>query len=765
METKFVHKAKIYVAVILLQFGFAGFAIVAKFALNRGTSHYTFAVYRNAIAAVVFAPFAFVLERKIRPKMTLNIFLRIVLLGLLDPVMGQNLFYAGMNQTTATFTSAMSNVLPALTFIMAWILSQAKIVGTVVTVGGAMIMTLIAGPVLGLPWTKNTTSAPSQQGAGDDDYVVVVPPQNPMRGALMIAAGNFGYALFYILQAMTLKKAYPAGLSLTAMICASGALQGTVLTFIIERGNIAIWSIGFNATLLAYAYGGIISSGVTYYVSGIIMKEKGPVFVTAFNPLSMVIVAILSSFIFAEQLELGKIVGAVVIVMGLYLVIWGKSTDQSESSKIASGSELPIHQQQQTVIDTVSNSSTKDLKSKDDAQLPQSLSHNNSMWNLDPKLVKKLKIYVGVVLLQFGFAGFAIIAKFALNKGTSHYVFLLEFTTWIGLSPLTWLGPNSTSKASLKVRPKMTLSILLKIMLLGLLDPIIGQNLFYAGMKYTSATFTAAMCNVLPALTFLMAWILRLEKVKLKRLYDQAKVLGTIVTIGGAMIMTLVRGHVIGFPWNKEEEEEGSNYYSNNNINVKDHQEEPIKGTIMITIGCFCWSIFYILQANTLKTYPAGLTLTTLICMAGALQGGALTLVVERTNPQVWSIGWDVKLLAYAYAGIVSSGVGYYVSGVVSKEKGAVFLTSFNPLSMVVVAVMSSFIFADKLDVGKVTGASVIIIGLYLVIWSRTMDQNESVVCTSSSSPDDPIQQQNHDDSKFVSESQHNNNNNNRSIV
>lgn len=56
-------QAKLYVAVILLQFGFSGFAIIAQFALNQGTSHYTFAVYRNAIAAVVFAPFAIVLER------------------------------------------------------------------------------------------------------------------------------------------------------------------------------------------------------------------------------------------------------------------------------------------------------------------------------------------------------------------------------------------------------------------------------------------------------------------------------------------------------------------------------------------------------------------------------------------------------------------------------------------------------------------------------------------------------------------------------
>ncbi|KAG8374943.1 hypothetical protein BUALT_Bualt10G0048100 [Buddleja alternifolia] len=308
MESNFVKKLKPYVGVILLQFGSAGFAIVAKAALNQGTSHYTFAVYRNAIAALLFAPFALFLE---------------------SPVFGQNLFYAGMNYTTATVTSAMCNLIPALTFLLAWILrlekvnfkripSHAKIWGTVVTVGGAMIMTLIKGPVLGLPWTHESHSTNSSSSAND-----------PVKGALMVGAGCLGYSLFYILQANTLKS-YPAGLSLTTLICTFGSLQGTVLTFMVERDNTAIWALGWNAKLLAYVYGGIVSSGITYYVSGVIMKEKGPVFVTAFNPLSMVIVAVLSSFILAEQMDVGKVSGAVVIVLGLYLVIWGKSKDQKE---------------------------------------------------------------------------------------------------------------------------------------------------------------------------------------------------------------------------------------------------------------------------------------------------------------------------------------------------------------------------------------------------------------------------------------------------
>lgn len=36
------------------------------------------------------------------------------------------------------------------------------------------------------------------------------------------------------------------------------------------------------------------------------MKDRGPVFVTAFNPLSMVIVAVMSSIILREQMLLGR---------------------------------------------------------------------------------------------------------------------------------------------------------------------------------------------------------------------------------------------------------------------------------------------------------------------------------------------------------------------------------------------------------------------------------------------------------------------------
>nr|XP_009778858.1 PREDICTED: WAT1-related protein At2g37460-like isoform X2 [Nicotiana sylvestris] len=306
-------RSKPFIAVIFLQFGLAGMDILTKMALNEGMSNYVFVVYRHAVATLAIAPFAIILDK---------------------PVIDQNLYSIGLKYTTATFAAAMCNILPAITFIMAWIFrlervkltsirSQAKIIGTVATVAGAMIMTLVRGPVIELFWTKGNSSHESQSGGLNLSHAI--------KGSLMITIGCFSWAAFMILQAITLRT-YPAELSLTAWICLLGTAEGAIVAMVMERGKAAVWAIKWDTKFLAAVYSGIFCSGLAYYIQGVIMKDRGPVFVTAFNPLSMVIVAILSSFILREQMNLGRVLGAVVIVLGLYIVLWGKSKDQKSPS-------------------------------------------------------------------------------------------------------------------------------------------------------------------------------------------------------------------------------------------------------------------------------------------------------------------------------------------------------------------------------------------------------------------------------------------------
>ncbi|XP_022017041.2 WAT1-related protein At2g39510 [Helianthus annuus] len=319
-----------------------------------------------------------------------------------------------------------------------------------------------------------------------------------------------------------------------------------------------------------------------------------------------------------------------------------------------------------------------------------------------------------MVFLQTSYAVKNLVVKSALNKGLNHYIFAVYRNAIAAL----FFGPLAFFLER-KVRPKMTISIFLKIMLLGLLEPVLDQNLFIAGMKFTTATFATAMYNIVPAITFVMAWIFRLEIVKLKSLHSQGKIIGTLVTIGGAMIMTLIRGPAIQFPWTNQH-----NLHHQTSVNsVSTHDQ--IKGSLMITSGCFSWAGFVIVQAIALKSYPAELSLTTLVCMIGALEGSILAVVAEGANASIWSIDWDVKLFAAIYSGIICSGSAYYISGVVMQERGPVFVTAFNPLGMVIIAILGSSILAEKLNMGSVLGAVVIVIGLYLVLWGKSKDTNQ----------------------------------------
>ncbi|KAJ1376893.1 EamA domain [Sesbania bispinosa] len=332
--SKGLRKVKPYLAILSLQFGYSGMYIITMVSFKHGMSHWILSVYRHVVAAIIITPFALVLERKIRSKMTLPIFLRIVALGFLEPVLDQNLYNMGMKMTSTTFASATVNVLPAITFIMALIFrlesinwrkfhSVAKVIGTVITVSGAMVMTLYKGPAFQI---IKGGGAINHHGSSNTDEPS---DQNWILGTIMLISSCASWAGFFILQSFTLKK-YPAELSLTAWICLLGIIEGSIASFIFER-DMSVWVIGWDSRLLACVYSGVICSGMAYYVQGVVTRERGPVFLTSFSPMCMIITAALGSLVLAEQVHLGSIFGAILIVSGLYTVVWGKSKDRQNT--------------------------------------------------------------------------------------------------------------------------------------------------------------------------------------------------------------------------------------------------------------------------------------------------------------------------------------------------------------------------------------------------------------------------------------------------
>uniref|UniRef100_A0A803PR07 Uncharacterized protein n=1 Tax=Cannabis sativa TaxID=3483 RepID=A0A803PR07_CANSA len=69
------------------------------------------------------------------------------------------------------------------------------------------------------------------------------------------------------------------------------------------------------------------------------------------------------------------------------------------------------------------------------------------------------------------------------------------------------------------------------------------------------------------------------------------------MTVGGAMFMTMYNGPMLNLPWAHPTIHHDSTQDTDN--------EASVKGAVMIASGCVTWSVFIILQAMTLASYPA----------------------------------------------------------------------------------------------------------------------------------------------------------------
>ncbi|KAF8389398.1 hypothetical protein HHK36_026093 [Tetracentron sinense] len=125
-------------------------------------------------------------------------------------------------------------------------------------------------------------------------------------------------------------RLYPAGFSLTAMLNFFGAIQTAVVTaLVVPRSSWELkWEGGL--VLLAVLFGGAIISGICNFVMTWCIHKKGPVFTSAFSPLLIVFSFIFQTILLGNSAYLGSIVGAVFVVLGLYLLLWAKANDSDK---------------------------------------------------------------------------------------------------------------------------------------------------------------------------------------------------------------------------------------------------------------------------------------------------------------------------------------------------------------------------------------------------------------------------------------------------
>ncbi|GLT42338.1 hypothetical protein SLA2020_163410 [Shorea laevis] len=319
------YKPHLLLIICHICFTFQYFILEASF--NQGLNPHVYVTYRYIIGGLFMIPFAYFFERKTRPKLTLALFLEIALLSFVGIALTMNMFFASLRYTSTTFVTSVFNTLASLTFVIAIILRMevvdarssrgiAKILGTLISLAGVTTLTLYKGPAL-----QSMKGAPVHISRGSVH-------ENWTRGSILTVVSCISWSLFYIMQAAILKK-YPAQLSLTAWMNCIGGAQSGVFTILLQH-KLAAWSIRvFSVSFWCVVFSGIVCSGLTLVATLWCMKQKGPVFVTMFSPLGTVMAVVSAYFIVGEKPYTGSVLGGAIVIIGLYLLLWGKERDQA----------------------------------------------------------------------------------------------------------------------------------------------------------------------------------------------------------------------------------------------------------------------------------------------------------------------------------------------------------------------------------------------------------------------------------------------------
>ncbi|XP_011657779.1 WAT1-related protein At5g64700 isoform X2 [Cucumis sativus] len=252
-------------------------------------------------------------------------------ISLIGITLTMNAYDVGIDYTSPTFGAAAINCIPISTFIFAVTFRMekvnlkkasgiAKVGGMMICVGGAAILAFYKGPYL-----KPIISHPIFHFEESETDITTTSQKSWMLGCFILLVATMGWGIWYVFQAMFLKD-YPHPVELMCTQTVMSVVQCFVVAIIVERDH-SEWKLDWNVRLYAILYCGILVIGIANNAQCWVIKETGPVFPSMMMPINLVATIIGSQLFLAEGIYLGSVIGAILLVISLYSVLWGKSKE------------------------------------------------------------------------------------------------------------------------------------------------------------------------------------------------------------------------------------------------------------------------------------------------------------------------------------------------------------------------------------------------------------------------------------------------------
>ncbi|XP_048437783.1 WAT1-related protein At1g25270-like isoform X2 [Pyrus x bretschneideri] len=286
-STSIVQGLKPVMMMLVVQAAYVGMNISYKLVAEVGMNFTILVAYRNMFSAALMLPFALIFERN-RPKLTLGILFQ----GFISGLLGMEKLALG----TRT--------------------GRAKIVGTLVCVGGTMIFTFYKGHEIVI-WSTDVNLL--RKYSHQNSHVLHRNTRTQLLGSVLALCSSISFALWLIFQ-KKMTRDYPCQYSSTALMSIMASMQSTVFALCRER-DWSQWKLGWDIKLFTAVYSGVITSGLVLTLTAWCVRMRGPLFVAIFNPLGLLLVGLAATLLLDEKLHLGSILGGVFIICGLYIVL------------------------------------------------------------------------------------------------------------------------------------------------------------------------------------------------------------------------------------------------------------------------------------------------------------------------------------------------------------------------------------------------------------------------------------------------------------
>lgn len=161
-----------------------------------------------------------------------------------------------------------------------------------------------------------------------------------------------------------------------------------------------------------------------------------------------------------------------------------------------------------------------------------------------------------------------------------------------------------------------------------------------------------------PRLTNSIGWLTlltvpsftRFEALEVKSKSGSAKISGTLISLGGAMMLTFYKGSALTQTTTTATSSPASS--SGGHIRQQAGEHGTVRwvlGSVSMLANVVGFALWLLLQRKFTRKYPAVYSATAFMSLFSFVQAGALALSIQRTSLAVWALRGTVEIATVVY--------------------------------------------------------------------------------------------------------------------